>query len=64
MIVVTVPDMNCRHDVRAISAALADVDGVVALQIDLTTKRVQVEGNDVSPTEIRAAIAATGYYAR
>ncbi|HEX6231504.1 MAG TPA: heavy-metal-associated domain-containing protein [Jiangellaceae bacterium] len=64
MIVVTVPDMNCRHDVRAISAALADVDGVVALQIDLTTKRVQVEGSDVSPTEIRAAIAATGYYAR
>lgn len=64
MIVVTVPDMNCRHDVRAISAALADVDGVVALQIDLTTKRVQIEGNDVSPIAIRDAIAATGYYAR
>jgi copper chaperone CopZ len=59
-----VPDMNCRHDVRAISAALADVEGVIALQIDLSTKRVWVEGRDVSPLAIRAAIVATGYCVR
>ncbi len=64
MIVVTVPDMNCRHDLRAISAALADVDGVVALQIDLSTKSVRIEGRDVSPSAIRAAIVATGYFVR
>jgi copper chaperone CopZ len=64
MIVVTVPDMNCRHDIRAISAALADVEGVIALQVDLITKRVRIEARDVSPGAIRAAIVATGYSVR
>lgn len=64
MIVVIVPDMDCRDDVRTISAALADVEGVIALQIDLSTKTVRVEGWEVSPSAVRAAIVAKGYCVR
>jgi copper chaperone CopZ len=64
MIVVTVPDMTCRHDVRAISTALADVEGVEAVQIDLSTKSVRIEGTEVSPGAVRAAIVTTGYCVR
>ena len=60
MLVVSVPQMECRHDVRAISAHVADVAGVVALQVDLATKTVRVEG-DVEVDEVRAAILAAGY---
>ena len=60
MLVVTVPQMHCRHDVRRISACLADVAGVVALQVDLDSKTVLVDG-DVTAAAVRAAIAAAGY---
>jgi len=63
MIVLTVPGMNCRSDVRTVSAALADVEGVVALEVDLATRTVCVEG-DVSAEAARAAIVASGYGVR
>jgi copper chaperone CopZ len=63
VIVVTVPGMDCRHDIRTISAALADVEGVVALQVDLDSKCVWIEGN-VAPGAVRAAIVASGYSVR
>jgi copper chaperone CopZ len=63
MIVVTVPGMECRHDVRTISAALADLEGVVALQVDVGAKNVQIEGN-VSLGAVRATILASGYDVR
>lgn len=63
MIVLTVPGMNCRSDVRTVSAALADVEEVVALEVDLGTRTVRVEG-DVSAEAARAAILASGYGVR
>ena len=63
VIVATVSGMNCRHDIRTISAALADVEGVVALQVDLGRKSVRIEGN-VAPRAVRAAIVAAGYRVR
>lgn len=60
MIVVTVPDMTCRRDVRAVSACVADVDGVVALQVDPEARTVQIEG-DVSVEAIRTAVAGAGF---
>jgi copper chaperone CopZ len=63
MIVLTVPGMNSRSDVRTVSAALADVEGVVALEVDLGTRNVHVEG-DVSADAVRAAIISSGYGVR
>ncbi|HWB70892.1 MAG TPA: heavy metal-associated domain-containing protein [Egibacteraceae bacterium] len=60
MVVVNVPHMQCRHDVRSISARVADIAGVMVLQVDLATKTVHVDG-DVSADAVRAAIAAAGY---
>lgn len=59
-IVITVPDMHRRHDVRTVSARIADVSGVSALQVDLVTKTVTVEGY-VSVGDITRAIAGAGY---
>lgn len=52
--------MACRHDVRTISAHVADLDGVAALRVDLATKTVTVHG-DLSVEAVAAAIVAAGY---
>ena len=44
MIVVRVPGMRSRQDVRAVSARISDVPGVETLQADLATQRVHVTG--------------------
>ena len=59
-IVVTVPGLACRHDVRTVSAHVSDLDGVTALVVDLAVKTVRVDG-DVPVDAVRAAIAAAGY---
>ena len=59
-IVVAVPEMACRHDVRRISAHVADVAGVASLQVDLGSKTVTVEG-DIDWRVVVAAIEAAGY---
>lgn len=60
MVVVTVPGMACRHDVRTISAHVADLEGIAALRVDLASKTVTVDG-DLSVEAVAAAIAAAGY---
>jgi copper chaperone len=60
--VFSVPAMTCRHCVRAISAQVRDLRGVVALEADTTTRTFRVEGT-AEPDEVRAAIAAAGYEA-
>jgi copper chaperone CopZ len=60
MVVLTVAGMTCRHDVRVLSAFIADLDGVIALQVDVASNTVQVEG-DVSAEAVRAAVMAAGY---
>ncbi len=54
--------MTCRHCIRAISAQVRDVRGVVALEADTTTRTIRVQGA-AEPDELRSAIAAAGYEA-
>ena len=60
--VFSVPAMTCRHCVRAISAQVRDVTGVVALEADTTTRTMRVRGT-ADPDAVRSAIAAAGYEA-
>lgn len=60
MVEMRVPGMTCRHDVRTISAHVADLDGVTALRVDLASKTVTVDG-DLSAEAVAAAIVAAGY---
>jgi copper chaperone CopZ len=63
MVVLTVGGMTCRRDVRTLSARIADLDGVVALEVELVSNTVRVEG-DVSAEAVRAAVLAAGYEVR
>ena len=62
MIVVRVPAMRSRRDVRAVSARISDVPGVRTLQADLATHTVQVSGS-AAPGTLTAALASAGYAA-
>lgn len=57
----SVPDMHCGHCKAAITAAISAVPGVVAVDIDLGAKRVQVTGSGIDDDAVRAAIGAVGY---
>ena len=60
--VLSVPAMTCRHCVRAISAQVRDVEGVVALEADTSTRTIRVQGG-ADPDAVLSAIAAAGYEA-
>jgi copper chaperone len=55
-----VPEMSCQHCKTTIEASLAEVPGVEAVEIDLTTLDVAVSGTP-SDDEVRAAIEEAGY---
>lgn len=55
-----VPAMACRHDVRVISACVRDLDGVVAVKVDLAARCLWVHG-EVPAAAVQAAIEAAGY---
>lgn len=60
--VFSVPAMTCRHCVRAVSAQVRDVTGVVTLEADAATRTVRVQGS-ADPDALCSAIAAAGYEA-
>ncbi|MDQ4132232.1 MAG: heavy-metal-associated domain-containing protein [Actinomycetota bacterium] len=60
--VFSVPAMTCRHCVRAVSAQVRDVTGVVALEADAATGTIRVQG-PAEPEALRSAIAAAGHEA-
>ncbi|MCE3555559.1 heavy-metal-associated domain-containing protein [Pseudonocardia sp. RS11V-5] len=55
-----VPDMTCEHCVRAVSARVADVAGVTAVEVDLPARTVRVSGI-AAPERVRAAVAHAGH---
>ena len=55
-----VPEMSCGHCVSAIDDAVGDVDGVESVNVDLASKRVDVEGA-AEEDAVRRAIEAAGY---
>lgn len=50
-----VPGMTCRHCVRAVTARLRDLPGVVAVEADAEHARLVVHG-DVTADQVRAAV--------
>jgi copper chaperone len=61
-VVLSVPAMTCRHCVRAISAHVGDVVGVVSVEADPTSRTLRVQGTAL-PDALRSAIADAGYEA-
>jgi len=58
----TVNDMSCQHCVKRISTAIKALSNVESVDIDLNTKRVEVQGS-ASVDEIMNAIRSAGYTA-
>lgn len=56
-----VPDMSCGHCVAAVSTAVGEVAGVSDVDVDLDTKRVEVEGEGLEVAAISKAIQGAGY---
>ncbi len=59
----TAPDISCEHCVKAISEAVGALDGVSRVQVDIDSKRVDVDfdADHVSEKEIDAAMEEEGY---
>ncbi|MDQ3857798.1 MAG: copper ion binding protein [Actinomycetota bacterium] len=53
--------MSCAHCVRAVETEVGAVEGVSDVRVDLETKIVTVDGDDVDEAAVRAAIEEAGY---
>ena len=52
----SVPGMSCDHCKYAVSEELSQVGGVAAVDVDLDTKLVVVQGDSLDDGALRAAI--------
>ena len=59
-LVLSVPGMSCRHCARAVSARVADVAGVVAVEADVASRTVLVHGH-ARPTHLVDAVGGAGH---
>jgi copper chaperone len=57
----TIQGMTCGHCKKAVEEALASVDGVTKVEVDLDAGRATVEGGD--PDAMIAAVVEEGYAA-
>jgi copper chaperone CopZ len=56
-----VDGMTCEHCRVAVTGEVGRVPGVAAVDVDLETKLVRVEGAGVDPAAVVAAIDEAGY---
>ncbi len=59
--VLLVEGMSCGHCEKAVKHALGEVDGVNNVVVDLGTKKVEVEGENLVDLILKAAIEDAGY---
>lgn len=57
----TVTGMTCGHCVMTVTEAIGEVDGVVAVDVDLATGATLVRGDDVDEAAVKAAVTGVGY---
>ena len=56
-----VTGMTCGHCRQAVEQEVGHVAGVTALDVDLESGGLTVEGNDIDDGAVRAAIREAGY---
>ena len=60
-IVLTVEGMSCGHCEKAVKDAVGDLAGVTKVDVDLGSKKVEIEGSDLNEEEIKETIEEAGY---
>lgn len=56
-----VTGMTCSHCVASVREEVGEIPGVIDVDVDLTTGRLTVRGDDVPAPAVRAAVAEAGY---
>lgn len=56
-----VEGMSCGHCEKAVKGALGELDGVKNVLVNLETKEVQVEGDNLEDSILKDAIEDAGY---
>ncbi len=57
----TVAGMTCAHCVAAVTEEVEQVAGVEAVEVELASGRLAVQGDSVDDAAIRAAVDEAGY---
>ena len=53
--------MTCGHCVLSVREEVAEVDGVTAVDVDLSSGRMVVSGDGIDDAAVRAAVEEAGY---
>jgi len=53
--------MSCGHCEKSVKNALGELEGVKNVNVDLGTKKVEVEGENLVDSTIKDAIEEAGY---
>ncbi|SCG81764.1 Copper chaperone copZ [Proteiniborus sp. DW1] len=59
--ILTVEGMSCQHCVKAVKNALSELEGVKSVEVDLDTKKVEIEGDNLQDELLKSAIEDAGY---
>lgn len=59
--VLSVEGMSCGHCEKAVKGALSSLDGVSSVDVDLASKQVIVEGENLQDDSLKNAIEDAGY---
>lgn len=56
-----VEGMSCGHCVMSVKKAVGALNGVMEVEVDLATKKVEVDGENLNDSLIKEAIEDAGY---
>jgi copper chaperone len=59
--VLEVIGMSCEHCERAVKEALNEIQGVNSVTVNLKSKQVEVDGENLNDLDIRNAVEEAGY---
>lgn len=59
--ILLVEGMSCGHCEKAVKNALGELDGVKNISVNLESKQVEVEGENLDNSLLKAAIEDAGY---
>lgn len=59
--ILLVDGMSCGHCEKSIKNALGELEGVSNVEVNLGTKKVEVEGENLVDTVLKEAIEDAGY---
>ena len=59
--VLIVEGMSCGHCKKAVETALGKLEGIATVNVDLSAKKVEVEGNNLVEELLKETIEDAGY---